>query len=136
MIIRHLNEIRASEHNVKSEGWESARMLLKQDGMGFSFHITTLYAGAEIKLQYLNHLESVFIGKAIENKTDQGEGTIENLANGRVHDLLPGVMYALDAHDHHILRIKQEIVCACVFNPPVSGREVHDEHGSYPADID
>lgn len=128
MIVRHLKEIRASEHNVKSEGWESARMLLKQDGMGFSFHITTLYAGAEIKLQYLNHLESVFIM--------QGEGTIENLANGRVHDLHPGVMYALNAHDHHILRVKQEIVCACVFNPPVSGREVHDEHGSYPADID
>lgn len=128
MIVRDLKTIRASAHNVKSTGWESARMLLKQDGMGFSFHITTLYAGAEIKMQYLNHLESVYI--------IQGKGTIENLANGEMHELYSGVMYALDAHDHHILRIKEEIVCACVFNPPVSGREVHDENGSYPADID
>ncbi len=128
MIVRNLKTISASEHNVKSKGWESARMLLKQDNMGFSFHITTLYAGAEIKMQYLNHLESVYIM--------QGKGTIENLANGERHDLLPGVMYALNEHDHHILRIEEEIVCACVFNPPVSGKEVHDENGSYPADID
>ncbi len=128
MIVRDLKTIKASEHNVKSTGWESARMLLKQDGMGFSFHITTLYAGAEIKMQYLNHLESVYIM--------QGKGTIENLAKGEIHDLYPGMMYALDEHDHHVLRIEEEIVCACVFNPPVSGREVHDENGSYPADID
>lgn len=128
MIVRDLKKIRGSEHNVKSTGWESARMLLKQDGMGFSFHITTLYAGAEIKMQYLNHLESVYIM--------QGKGTIENLANGEMHHLHPGVMYALDAHDHHVLRIEEEIVCACVFNPPVSGKEVHDENGSYPADLD
>ena len=128
MIIRDLKEVRDSASNVKSKGWESARMLLKQDGMGFSFHVTTLYAGAEIKMQYLNHLEAVLIL--------QGVGTIENLANGDIHQLMPGVMYALNEHDHHILRIEKEIVCACVFNPPVSGLEVHDENGSYPADVD
>lgn len=128
MIVRHLEGIRTSERNVKSEGWESARMLLKQDAMGFSFHITTLYAGAEIKMQYLNHLESVFIM--------QGKGSIEDLGSGDIHELFPGILYALNAHDHHILRIEEEIVCACVFNPPVSGQEIHDEDGSYPADID
>ncbi|QVL45380.1 MAG: ectoine synthase [Methylophilaceae bacterium] len=128
MILRHLNDIRHSERNVKAKDWESARMLLKQDGMGFSFHITTLYAGAEIQMQYLNHLESVFIL--------QGKGSIEDLASGDIHQLSPGTMYALNAHDHHVLRIEQEIVCACVFNPPVSGREVHDDNGSYPADSD
>lgn len=130
MIVRNLADIRTSEHNVMSENntWESARMLLNKDGMGFSFHVTTLYAGAEIELQYLNHFESVFIM--------QGKGTIEDLANGEMHDLLPGVIYALDQHDQHILRIEEEIICACVFNPPVSGREVHDENGSYPTSLD
>jgi len=130
VIVRNLADIRTSEHNVMSENntWESARMLLNKDGMGFSFHVTTLYAGAEIELQYLNHFESVFIM--------QGKGTIEDLANGEMHDLLPGVIYALDQHDQHILRIEEEIICACVFNPPVSGREVHDENGSYPTSLD
>lgn len=130
MIVRNLADIRASEKNVMSENntWESARMLLKKDGMGFSFHVTTLYAGAEIQLQYLNHFESVFIMK--------GKGTIENLENGELHTLSPGVMYALDQHDNHLLRIEEEIVCACVFNPPVSGQEVHDTNGSYPVCLD
>jgi L-ectoine synthase len=130
MLIKNLATIRDSDQNVMSENgtWESARMLLKKDGMGFSFHITTLYTGKEIKLQYLNHLESVFIMT--------GKGTIEDLATGDRHDLVPGVLYALDQHDDHILRIEEEITCACVFNPPVSGREVHDENGSYPADLD
>jgi L-ectoine synthase len=62
-----------------------------------------------------------------------GEGTIEDLATGQVHDLKPGTLYALDAHDRHVVRPRTDIVTACVFNPPVTGREVHDESGAYPA---
>lgn len=125
MIIRKLDEIRAGERNVKSNGWESARMLLADEGMGFSFHITTLYAGGELKMHYQNHLESVMIL--------EGTGTIEDLGTGEVHQLKPGVLYALNDHDKHIVRPETDIVCACVFNPPVTGREVHDESGAYPA---
>lgn len=125
MIIRNLKEIRASDRNVKSDGWESARLLLADDGMGFSFHMTTLYAGSELKMHYQHHLESVMVLK--------GTGTIEDLATGEVHELKPGVLYALNEHDRHIVRPKTDILTACVFNPPVTGREVHDETGAYPA---
>ena len=125
MIIRNLEDARASDRNVKSEGWESARLLLAEDKMGFSFHITTLYAGAELKLHYRNHVEAVMIL--------EGEGTIEDLDTGETHALKPGTIYALDKHDRHIIRPESQIVCACVFNPPVTGREVHDETGAYPA---
>ncbi|MET1754829.1 ectoine synthase [Novosphingobium sp. RD2P27] len=128
MIVRDLKEIRASEKNVKSDGWASARMLLKDDNMGFSFHVTTMFAGAELKMHYQNHLESVLILK--------GTGTIEDLATGEVHELKSGVMYALNEHDRHIVRPTTDLLTACVFNPPVSGREVHDENGAYPADVD
>ena len=60
----------------------------------------------------------------------------EDLGTGKTHRLAPGVMYALNAHDHHIVRPKADIVTACVFNPPVTGREVHDENGAYPAEAD
>lgn len=128
MIVRKLEDIRTSDRNVKSTGWESARLLLKDDGMGFSFHITTLYAGAELRMHYQNHLEAVFI--------IEGTGTIEDLDSGVAHQLAPGVIYALNKHDRHIVRPQTEIICACVFNPPVTGREVHDESGAYPADMD
>jgi L-ectoine synthase len=126
MIVRDLADIRASDRNVESRGWESARILLKDDAMGFSFHITTMYAGEELPMHYTNHLEAVFIMS--------GEGTIEDLGTGHVHELKPGVLYALDQHDRHIVRPRTDVVTACVFNPPVTGREVHDETGAYPAD--
>ncbi|MCF8707997.1 ectoine synthase [Rhizorhapis sp. SPR117] len=128
MFIRKLREIRTSDRNVESKGWESARLLLKEDGMGFSFHVTTMYAGEELKMHYQNHLEAVLVLK--------GTGTIEDLGTGEIHKLHAGVMYALNGHDRHIVRPETDILTACVFNPPVTGREVHDENGAYPADAD
>lgn len=128
MIIRNLNDVRKTDRNVRSDGWASARMLLKDDGMGFSFHITTMFAGTELKMHYQNHLESVFVLK--------GKGTIEDLATGEIHKLEPGVMYALNDNDRHIVRPETDILTACTFNPPVTGTEVHDETGAYPADPD
>jgi len=128
MIIRKFEETRLSDRNIVTDGWESARLLLKDEGMGFSFHITTMYAGKELRMHYKNHLEAVFVLK--------GEGTIEDLGTGQTHELKPGVLYALNAHDDHIVRPRTDIVTACVFNPPVTGREVHDESGAYPAEGD
>jgi L-ectoine synthase len=128
MIVRKLDTVRDSERNVLTDGWESARLLLKDDAMGFSFHITTMYAGKELPMHYRNHLEAVYVL--------QGEGTIEDLGTGQIHELKPGTLYALNAHDKHIVRPRTDIVTACVFNPPVTGREVHDESGAYPAETD
>jgi L-ectoine synthase len=124
MLIRKLKDIRASDRNVKSQGWESARLLLADDGMGFSFHITTMRAGSELRMHYKNHLEAVMVLK--------GTGTIEDLGTGQIHRLEPGVLYALNQNDQHIVRPETDILTACVFNPPVTGREVHDESGAYP----
>lgn len=128
MIVRKLRDIRKSDRNVKSDQWESARLLLKDDDMGFSFHVTTMYAGEEIHMHYQNHLEAVLVLK--------GNGTIEDLGTGITHLLASGVIYALNAHDKHIVRPDTDILCACVFNPPVAGKEVHDENGAYPPGAD
>jgi len=123
LIVRTLREAESGERRVVSEGWESARLLLKNDGMGFSFHITTIYAGANLTMHYQNHLESVYC--------ISGEGEIEDLASGQIHPIAAGTVYALDQHDKHILRAKSEMKMACVFNPPLNGKEVHNEQGAY-----
>ena len=130
MIIRNLKDANASARRVESDGWTSVRLLLKDDEMGFSFHITTIHEGAELEMEYKNHLECVYCMS--------GEGSIEDLATGEVHQIAPGVMYALNQHDRHILRANKgsEMVMACVFNPPVTGREVHGPDGAYPADTE
>lgn len=128
MIVRTLEQARNSDRRVVSEGWESTRMLLKGDQMGFSFHITTIYEGANLHLHYKNHLESVYCVS--------GEGEVEDLATGKVHPIAAGTIYILDKNDKHILRAKTEMQMACVFNPPLHGKEVHDATGAYPTEAE
>lgn len=130
MIVRNLADAERSERRVESNGWTSVRMLLKEDAMGFSFHITTIHPGAELRMHYKNHVECVYC--------ISGTGSIENVATGERHAVRPGVMYALDQHDLHILRADPgvELVTTCVFNPPLTGREVHGEDGAYPVEAD
>jgi L-ectoine synthase len=125
MIIRDVNELKNTDRSVSDAQWTSVRMLLADDQMGFSFHITYIQAGSEHTFHYKNHFESVWCVS--------GKGSIEDLETGEVHEIKPGVMYALDKHDKHTVRCEKELVLACCFNPPVTGKEVHREDGSYAA---
>jgi L-ectoine synthase len=54
------------------------------------------------------------------------------LPEKKIYKIEPGVIYALDRHDRHFLRAHTRMRLVCVFNPPLSGREVHDAEGVYP----
>jgi len=124
MIVRSLNDIKGSAQEVKSTNWVSRRLLLSRDGMGFSFHETTIFAGTETHIWYQNHLEAVYCVA--------GSGEVETVADGVKHQIKPGVVYALDKHDEHYLRAHEDMRLVCVFNPPLTGGEVHDDKGVYP----
>jgi len=128
MIVRRLAEAENSERKIVSQGWDSTRLALKGDNMGFSFHITTIFKGAELPMHYQNHLESVYCVS--------GKGSIEDCATGEVHTIEPGTIYLLDKHDKHILRAEEEMKMACVFNPPLHGKEVHNADGAYELDAE
>ncbi len=124
MKIVRLSDLIGTEREVKGEGWISRRLLLKKDGMGFSFHDTVIPAGAELHLWYKNHLEAVYCVS--------GNGRIKDLATGEVHEISDGTLYALDKHDRHILYGgSEDMRLVCAFNPPVTGNETHDADGSY-----
>ncbi len=124
MIVRSIEDIKGTAQDVMTPNWVSRRLLLARDGMGFSLHETTVFAGSETHIHYRHHLEAVY---CIE-----GEGEVINVADGRAHAIRPGVMYALDRNDEHYLRAHRDLRLVCVFNPALSGREVHDEKGVYP----
>lgn len=128
MIVRQLDAAQKTERRVVSPdgNWESTRLLLKADNMGFSFHITTIYAGADFRMHYKNHLEAVYC--------ISGEGEVETLVDNKVYPISPGTLYVLDKHDEHKLRARTELTMACVFNPPVTGKEVHNAEGAYELD--
>jgi L-ectoine synthase len=125
MIVRNLSETNQTNRRIVSPdgNWESTRLLLKDDHMGFSFHITTIYKGADFEMHYQNHLESVYC--------ISGEGEVETLMDGEKYPIKPGTIYILDQHDRHILRAKTEMTMACVFTPALNGTEVHNSEGAY-----
>lgn len=123
MIVRDIKDLKNTDRDVSDADWNSVRLLLADDGMGFSFHITTLKAGSKHTFHYKNHFESVYCMS--------GTGTITDHGTGETHEIRPGVMYALNMHDKHTLYAQQELVMACCFNPPVTGKEVHRADGSY-----
>lgn len=124
MIVRTLEDIVGSDRDVDGGNWSSHRLSLADDGMGFSMHDTVLRAGTETHMWYKNHLEGVY---CIE-----GRATIEDKATGVVHEIRPGTIYLLDDNDQHVVRVEEDLRVICTFNPPVTGREVHDEDGAYP----
>ncbi|HOW57284.1 MAG TPA: ectoine synthase [Smithellaceae bacterium] len=127
MLVRKIEEIKATDREVFAENknWVSRRLLLKKDNMGFSLHETIIFAGTETHIWYKHHLEAVYCV--------EGEGEIETVADGKVYRITPGTMYALNNHDEHYLRGRKDMRLICVFNPPLTGTEVHLPDGSYPA---
>ena len=129
MIVRTLDEVLKSDRDVESSNWASRRFLLKKDGMGFTLTETTIYEGTESLIWYKHHLEACY---CIE-----GEGEVEVLEpEPKTYPIRPGTLYALDKHDKHILRAKTRMRLVCVFNPPLTGREVHDAKGAYAPPVD
>ena len=124
MLVTRLTEIKGTDRDVGAPTFQSRRLLLADDGMGFSFHDTILHAGSETTMWYRHHLEAVYC--------IDGEGELEETDSGVVHQIRPGTLYALDRHDRHKLRALTDLRMICVFNPALTGGEVHQPDGSYP----
>ncbi|WP_099022505.1 ectoine synthase [Mycolicibacterium palauense] len=124
MIVRTTEEITGTERDVSDGAWRSKRIILAGDGVGFSFHETTINANSINEFHYQHHVEAVWVV--------EGSGLLTNLETGEEHKLAPGTMYLLNGHERHRVTCHEQLRMLCVFNPPVTGREVHDESGTYP----
>lgn len=128
MKVVKLEDIRGTEHDVDGGNWVSRRLILRNDRMGYSVNDTVIKAGTETHIWYKNHLETVY---CIE-----GEGEVITLSDNKAWPIKKNTLYALDQNNEHLLRAVTDMRLVCVFNPPLSGKEVHDEHGVYPIDRD
>ena len=107
---------------VKTISWGnglSRRFLLASDGLGYSLTDTLVLAGTKSPLQYLHHREACYC--------IHGAGWVHD-RDGTSHRLEPGVMYALEQHDAHVLEADPEgdMRLVCVFSPALAGDEAHD----------
>lgn len=126
MKVVKLEDVLGTDQEVDDGNWVSRRLIFKNDNMGYSINDTIIRAGTETHIWYQNHLESVY---CIE-----GEGEVETIADGKIHPIKADTLYVLDKNDEHLLRATSDMRMVCVFNPPLTGREVHDENGVYPVD--
>jgi len=124
MIVKTLASIIGTDQHIMGDDFESRRILLKRDGLGYSFHDTVISEGSELRIQFKNHIEA--------NYCIAGEGEVVDIATGITYPISPGTIYVLDKHDEHILRATNGTLrLICVFTPALSGGEIHDENGGY-----
>ena len=120
MFIRKRNDV----NGVNWGNGSSHRLLTKRDDMGFTVCHTVVKAGTESKLQYRNHLEACYcIG---------GSGHVTTADGSATYHIEPGTIYALDQHDAHFLVASEheDLELISVFNPPLTGDEVHKLDGN------
>lgn len=124
MIITALKDILGTDRDVSGPGWKSRRLLLASDGMGFSLTDTIIEKDALLTLEYKHHLEACYC--------ISGHGEITKAEAENWVPLEPFTLYALDQNDRHMVRaVDGDMRLVCVFNPPLSGQEVHRPDGSY-----
>ncbi|MEO0370017.1 MAG: ectoine synthase [Pseudomonadota bacterium] len=125
MFVKTLDQIKDGPSHVKGAAFDSHRLLLAGDCLGYSFHDTRIKAGSEQHLHYKNHIEA--------NYCVAGQGSVEEVATGKTWPIAPGTLFVLDQHDAHIVRAQTDIHLICVFTPALTGQETHDKDGSYSA---
>ncbi|RWB93768.1 MULTISPECIES: ectoine synthase [unclassified Mesorhizobium] len=115
MIYRTLKQLIDSTYDVAWGNGQSRRLLVRDDGVGYSLTDTIVRAGTESLLRYSNHLETCY---CIE-----GEGEVQ--VGKETFRITPGCMYALNGHEKHYLRAKTDLRLICVFSPALVGHEKH-----------
>lgn len=125
MIITDRKDLETTPRDARGLGWESLRLLVKSDGMGFSMTDTKILPGAVLNLHYKNHIEACYCLS--------GEGEVTVTETGATHRIAPGILYAPDQHDQHEVRVvgDEPVRLICVFSPALQGDEVHQPDGSY-----
>ncbi len=122
MIVKTRADIIGTKGDAHGDKWRSLRLLHKEDGMGVTLTDTILEEGFEMVLWQKNHLEAIYCL--------EGEGTVEELDSGTIHEIGPGTFFAMNEHDRHRIRSKTRMRVVATFTPPLTGDEVHDADGS------
>jgi len=104
-------------------GFRSHRILLESDGAGYSMTKTVLPAAGKQFWHYKHHIESCYCVS--------GKALLTNATTGEYWAIAPDTTYVLDNHEPHYFEAIEETVLICVFNPPLTGRELHGDDGSY-----
>ena len=126
MFVRRLDELRAAgeEKVVANGGARTVRMLAKRDELGFSLSDVRLSAGQDNKLWYKNHWEV--------NYVLDGCAKVSAVNTDEVFEINPWSLYIVGPADPHRFESITDVHVLSLFEPPLTGTEVHDADGVLP----
>lgn len=123
MKVIDLKNLEGTDRDTNPTGCRSVRFLLESDKMGFSVNKTIIPKGGPHHWHYPHHVEACYC--------ISGRGMLTEYATGNMYEIMPDTLYALTGDDHSF-EAMEDTVLISVFNPPLTGQEVHDENGHYP----
>lgn len=120
-----IKNVSSTEKFVRSpdDAFMSFRLLTESDGMGFTVCKTVIPKGGPHHWHYKKHLEACYC--------ISGHGVIMDIESGKSYNVSPDTLYVLDKNDNHTFEAFTDVILISVFNPPLTGSEVHKEDGSY-----
>ena len=139
-VIRSVKGITGTERDIDWGQGHSYRLLLKCDGFSIGLTNTTQHPGAPAKMQYRNHVETVYFYTGGEIKYIFDEETVESKT-----DRGNGMMICINSHEKHIadtshITSGEDAMAICIFTPPLVGKESHslsaDDYSSYDLFLD
>lgn len=101
----------------------SYRLLTESDNMGFTVCKTVIPKGGPHHWHYTKHQEACYC--------ISGHGLLLNKETSEEFHITPDTIYILDNHDDHEFTAFTDVILISVFNPPLTGHELHKEDGSY-----
>ena len=105
----------------------SRRIILKKDNLGFGITRTTIFPEiGRVFQHYKNHQEVWYCVS--------GLGLLTCKETGKEFYIKPGDTYILAENEPHYFEALEETVLICSWNPPLTGKEIHREDGSYSLD--
>jgi len=126
MVVKTLEDLKAAgrEKLVAGGSARTVRFLTRDDGLGFTMSDVRLDAGQQNALWYKHHWEANYIL--------EGRGEVRDLTTGETWVLEPGVMYIVGPRDRHSMKAITDLHLISIFNPPLTGDEIHDAEGTLP----
>ena len=127
MLVRTMQQLESEGRVISiSHGKATAvRPLTKSDGVGFSMSEARGGKVGHSDLWYKNHWEANLVLAGSLDVIDKNSGEKFTLGQGDV--------YCVGPDDPHQLVAQTDVELLCIFNPPLTGKEVHDSDGAYPA---
>ncbi len=124
MFVKTLTDLRAAgkEMVVAGGSARTVRVLLQEDGLGFTLSDVNLKAGNRNTLWYKNHWEANYILA--------GRGEVSDLTTGERWPMAPGMMYCVGPDDRHSMFAETDLHLISIFCPALKGDEIHDADGA------